>query len=207
MKSLQERIAEVKAEQAAAQATASQALASNDTFVSYMAGVEIEQDIIALIDNIMTTINAIPTITTNDGSKYKVNCFSVAEQHFGPVMARVMGLVNIAGAMFTDERKQAFTKITGISHLVFTNAKEAIGSPAYFSKGQLVQAVNGTGAIEAPLTAILLGLNIPLAYLIRVNSTSIKAYFTAELNKATLKYEAFGKAAELDDTEFTLEDH
>lgn len=206
MKTLKDRIAEVKATQAAELAKQSDTLASNDTFINYMAGVEVEQDIITSLDNIMTTVNAIPTITTQDGNKYKVNCFSVAEQHFGPVMARVLGLVNIAGAMFTDERKQAFTRITNVSHLVFTNAKEAIGSPAYFSKGTLTPATNGTGSAEAPLTAILLTLGVPLGYLAKVNSTSIKAYFTTELNKARLKDEAFGKAAQLDDTEFTLED-
>lgn len=203
---LKDKIAAAKATKLIAQTAASEALVTNDTYIDYVAGVEIEQDLITNLDNIMNTINAIPTITTNDGTKFKVNCFSVGEQHFGPVMSRVLGLVNIAGAMFTDERKQAFTKITGISHLVFANAKETIGSPAYFSKGELIPATPGVGSKSSPFTAILLELGISLSYIDRIDTESMDKYFLREQTKAVMKDSAFNKASELDDTEFTLED-
>lgn len=204
MSALSKKIKAMKDAKIKAELAKQDALADNEAYVDYLADLEIESDIITKLDKTITLLNGIKAITTNDGTTYKVNIFPVAENIFGPVTARVLGIVRGAGAMFTDERQKEFTAITGMPHLMAMKAQVTIGNPAYFNKGEIVQATL-VGDYETPVSAVFNELEIP-ASLNKVDDDTLAKWFQTEARKASAKLSAFKKEEALDTSKFTLED-
>ena len=110
--------------------------------------------------------------------------------------------------MFTDERAMEFQALTGVSTLVFNNARDVIGSPAYFSKGNYVSELEGMmeNRKEAML-AVLQGLNLDLTYIDRLSDANIGKWFNRAEVKAKEQLTEFSKNEKIDSTSnFTLED-
>ena len=184
------------------------ALINNSNYVSYLASIEDEQDTIKQLTGVMDAVNKMKPIVTTDGTKYSVNCYPVRENIFGPVASRVLGLITSSSAMFTDERQTEFQALTGVSHLVFTKAKDAIGSPAYFSKGVYASFVDGNEEdIKSAVLAVLQGLNIDIAYVDKLSDANITKWFNLSEAKAREQQAEYNKLAVLDNSQsFTLED-
>ena len=184
------------------------ALINNSNYVGYLASIEDEQDTIKQLTGVMDAVNKMKPIVTTDGTKYSVNCYPVRENIFGPVASRVLGLITSSSAMFTDERQAEFQALTGVSHLVFTKAKDAIGSPAYFSKGIYADAFEGNNECrESAVLAVLQGLNIDIAYVDKLSDTNITKWFQLSEAKAREQQAEYSKLVILDNSQsFTLED-
>ena len=184
------------------------ALINNSNYVGYLASIEDEQDIIKQLTGVMDAVNKMKPIVTTDGTKYSVNCYPVRENIFGPVASRVLGLITSSSAMFTDERQAEFQALTGVNHLVFTKAKDAIGSPAYFSKGIYASFVDGNEEdIKSAILAVLQGLNIDIAYADKLSDANITKWFNLSEAKAREQQAEYNKLAVLDNSQsFTLED-
>ncbi len=184
------------------------ALINNSNYVGYLASIEDEQDTIKQLTGVMDAVNKMKPIVTTDGTKYSVNCYPVRENIFGPVASRVLGLITSSSAMFTDERQAEFQALTGVSHLVFTKAKDAIGSPAYFSKGIYASFVDGNEEdIKSAILAVLQGLNIDIAYADKLSDTNITKWFQLSEAKAREQQAEYSKLVILDNSQsFTLED-
>lgn len=184
------------------------ALINNSNYVGYLASIEDEQDTIKQLTGVMDAVNKMKQIVTTDGTKYSVNCYPVRENIFGPVASRVLGLITGSSAMFTDERQAEFQALTGVSHLVFTKAKDAIGSPAYFSKGIYASFVDGNEEdIKSAVLAVLQGLNIDIAYADKLSDANITKWFNLSEAKAREQQAEYNKLAVLDNSQsFTLED-
>ena len=184
------------------------ALINNSNYVGYLASIEDEQDTIKQLTGVMDAVNKMKPIVTTDGTKYSVNCYPVRENIFGPVASRVLGLITSSSAMFTDERQTEFQALTGVSHLVFTKAKDAIGSPAYFSKGVYASFVDGNEEdIKSAVLAVLQGLNIDIAYVDKLSDANITKWFNLSEAKAREQQAEYNKLAVLDNSQsFTLED-
>lgn len=184
------------------------ALINNSNYVGYLASIEDEQDTIKQLTGVMDTVNKMKPIVTTDGTKYSVNCYPVRENIFGPVASRVLGLITSSSAMFTDERQAEFQALTGVSHLVFTKAKDAIGSPAYFSKGIYASFVDGNEEdIKSAVLAVLQGLNIDIAYADKLSDVNITKWFKLSEAKAREQQAEYSKLVILDNSQsFTLED-
>ena len=184
------------------------ALINNSNYVGYLASIEDEQDTIKQLTGVMDAVNKMKPIVTTDGTKYSVNCYPVRENIFGPVASRVLGLITSSSAMFTDERQAEFQALTGVSHLVFTKAKDAIGSPAYFSKGIYASFVDGNEEdIKSAILAVLQGLNIDIAYADKLSDANITKWFNLSEAKAREQQAEYSKLAVLDNSQsFTLED-
>lgn len=184
------------------------ALINNSNYVGYLASIEDEQDTIKQLTGVMDAVNKMKPIVTTDGTKYSVNCYPVRENIFGPVASRVLGLITSSSAMFTDERQAEFQALTGVSHLVFTKAKDAIGSPAYFSKGIYASFVDGNEEdIKSAVLAVLQGLNIDIAYADKLSDTNITKWFKLSEAKAREQQAEYSKLVILDNSQsFTLED-
>lgn len=184
------------------------ALINNSNYVGYLASIEDEQDTIKQLTGVMDAVNKMKPIVTTDGTKYSVNCYPVRENIFGPVASRVLGLITSSSAMFTDERQTEFQALTGVSHLVFTKAKDAIGSPAYFSKGVYASFVDGNEEdIKSAVLAVLQGLNIDIAYADKLSDANITKWFNLSEAKAREQQAEYNKLAVLDNSQsFTLED-
>ena len=184
------------------------ALINNSNYVGYLASIEDEQDTIKQLTGVMDAVNKMKPIVTTDGTKYSVNCYPVRENIFGPVASRVLGLITSSSAMFTDERQAEFQALTGVSHLVFTKTKDAIGSPAYFSKGIYASFVDGNEEdIKSAVLAVLQGLNIDIAYADKLSDTNITKWFKLSEAKAREQQAEYSKLVILDNSQsFTLED-
>ena len=184
------------------------ALINNSNYVGYLASIEDEQDIIKQLTGVMDAVNKMKPIVTTDGTKYSVNCYPVRENIFGPVASRVLGLITSSSAMFTDERQAEFQALTGVSHLVFTKAKDAIGSPAYFSKGTYVPAFEGNDDCrKSAVLAILQGLDLDIEYADKLSATNIDKWFKLSEAKAREQQAEYSKLELIDNSQtFTLED-
>ena len=184
------------------------ALINNSNYVGYLASIEDEQDTIKQLTGIMDAVNKMKPIVATDGTKYSVNCYPVRENIFGPVASRVLGLITSSSAMFTDERQAEFQALTGVSHLVFTKAKDAIGSPAYFSKGIYADAFESNNECrESAVLAVLQGLNIDIAYADKLSDANITKWFNLSEAKAREQQAEYSKLVILDNSQsFTLED-
>ena len=184
------------------------ALINNSNYVGYLASIEDEQDTIKQLTGVMDAVNKMKPIVTTDGTKYSVNCYPVRENIFGPVASRVLGLITSSSAMFTDERQTEFQALTGVSHLVFTKAKDAIGSPAYFSKGIYADAFESNNECrESAVLAVLQGLNIDIAYADKLSDANITKWFNLSEAKAREQQAEYSKLVILDNSQsFTLED-
>ena len=184
------------------------ALINNSNYVGYLASIEDEQDTIKQLTGVMDAVNKMKPIVTTDGTKYSVNCYPVRENIFGPVASRVLGLITSSSAMFTDERQAEFQALTGVSHLVFTKAKDAIGSPAYFSKGIYASFVDGNEEdIKSAVLAVLQGLNIDIAYADKLSDANITKWFNLSEAKAKEQQAEYSKLVILDNSQsFTLKD-
>ena len=184
------------------------ALINNSNYVGYLASIEDEQDTIKQLTGVMDAVNKMKPIVTTDGTKYSVNCYPVRENIFGPVASRVLGLITSSSAMFTDERQTEFQALTGVSHLVFTKAKDAIGSPAYFSKGIYADAFESNNECrESAVLAVLQGLNIDIAYADKLSDVNITKWFNLSEAKAREQQAEYSKLVILDNSQsFTLED-
>lgn len=184
------------------------ALINNSNYVGYLASIEDEQDTIKQLTGVMDAVNKMKPIVTTDGTKYSVNCYPVRENIFGPVASRVLGLITSSSAMFTDDRQAEFQALTGVSHLVFTKAKDAIGSPAYFSKGIYADAFESNNECrESAVLAVLQGLNIDIAYADKLSDANITKWFNLSEAKAREQQAEYSKLVILDNSQsFTLED-
>ena len=184
------------------------ALINNSNYVGYLASIEDEQDTIKQLTGVMDAVNKMKPIVATDGTKYSVNCYPVRENIFGPVASRVLGLITSSSAMFTDERQAEFQALTGVSHLVFTKAKDAIGSPAYFSKGIYADAFESNNECrESAVLAVLQGLNIDIAYADKLSDVNITKWFNISEAKAREQQAEYSKLVILDNSQsFTLED-
>lgn len=184
------------------------ALINNLNYVLYLASIGDEQDTIKQLTGVMDAVNKMKPIVTTDGTKYSVNCYPVRENIFGPVASRVLGLITSSSAMFTDERQAEFQALTGVSHLVFTKAKDAIGSPAYFSKGIYVDTFEPNNECrESAVLAVLQGLNIDIAYADKLSDVNISKWFNLSEAKAREQQTEYNKLKLINNSQsFTLED-
>ena len=201
-------IAKAKEDRKKAKDNAKLELLNNGAYADYLASVEDEADQVDALVSIMDELNKMKAIVTNDGTKYSVNVYPVAEYAFGPVMSRVMGIIVGSSAMFTDERQTEFKAVTKMSHLSASKAREAIGSPAYYSKGTLTTALQGDGSdINVAITAVCEALNIDLSYVNKVNDSTIARWFKVAKEKAEKQYAEFRKTEVIDSTNcFILKD-
>lgn len=202
-------IARAKENRKKAKDEAKLALINNGRYVDYLASIEDEEDQIKHLQATMDQLNNMKAIVANDGTKYNVNIYPIAEYVFGPVMSRVLGIVTGSSAMFTDERQAEFEAITGTSFLAVSTARNLIGSPAYYSKGVLTQEVPSMDieSISTALTAVCDSLNIDIEYVNKVTKASLDRWFSVAKAKAEKQYEAFERVEKVDsENNFTLED-
>ena len=184
-------------------------LANNFKYVEYLVYVQDEEEQITSLQAVMDKLNGMKAIQANDGTKYNVNIYPVAEYVFGPVMSRVLGIVTGSSAMFTDERQAEFEAITGTSFLAVSTARNLIGSPAYYSKGVLTPEMppRDIESISLALTAVCNSLNVDITYVNKVTKSSLDRWFSVARAKAEKQFEAFERVEKVDsENNFTLED-
>lgn len=193
----QERIAQANAN--------AEAMAENDTYIDYVLDLEDEEAVVSKLQTVIDKLNSLETIIATDGTKYSINCFALPEHIFNAALARLLAIIKITPAMFTDERKTAYTAITGISHLAMSNAEKALGSPAYYNKGIKTDATDyDISKLNLAIAHICITMKIPV---MSVTQAQLDKWYTNEELKALTKLEAFTKSTLLNESShFTIED-
>ena len=202
-------ISQAKENRKKAKDEAKLALINNGRYVDYLASIEDEEDQIKHLQAIIDQLNGMKAIVATDGTNYKVNIYPVAEYAFGPVMSRVLGIITGSSAMFTDDRQAEFEAITNVSYLAVSNARNALGSPAYYSKGVFAPAIEfgQEDEIKTAVTAVCDSLDIDINYVSRVNTATLSRWFNTAEAKAKKQFDAYQKVEIVDsENNFTIED-
>ena len=208
MTALEKKIAERMLAKQTAKAAKDEVLANNETYVDYLVDKKIENNNVVHLDAVINQINAMKTILAQDGTKFAVHCYPVAESIFGAVGSRLLAIATISGAMFTSERQAEFTALTGIDYLIALDAYHKLGRPAYFSKQMtLVDELPFQEGYDIPLMAIAASLGLDADEAKLITDEKLKALFSASKKKAEQKLEEYSRTRETaEDSEFTMED-
>lgn len=208
MTALEKKIAERILAKEKARTAKDEVLANNETYVDYLVDKKIESNNVVHLDAVINQINAMKTIVAQDGTKYAIHCYPVAESIFGAVGSRLLAIAQIAGAMFTNERQAEFTALTSIDYLIALDAYHKLGKPAYFSKQMtLVDELPFQEGYDIPLMAIAASLGLDADEAKLITDEKLKALFSASKKKAEQKLEEYSRTKETaEDSEFTMED-
>lgn len=208
MTALEAKIAERMAAKEKARTAKDEVLANNETYVDYLVDKKIESNNVVHLDAVINQINAMKAIVAQDGTKYAIHCYPVAESIFGAVGSRLLAIATISGAMFTNERQAEFTALTSIDYLIALDAYHKLGRPAYFSKQMtLVDELPFQKGYDIPLMAIAASLGLDADEAKLITDEKLKALFSASKKKAEQKLEEYSRTRETaEDSEFTMED-
>lgn len=208
MTALEKKIAERMLAKQTAKAAKDEVLANNESYVDYLVDKKIESNNVVLLDAIINQINSMKAIVAQDGTKYAIHCYPVAESIFGAVGSRLLAIATISGAMFTSERQAEFTALTGVDYLIGLDAYHKLGRPAYFSKQMtLVDEINFQKGYDIPLMAIAASLGLDADEAKLITDDKLANFFSASKKKAEQKLEEYNRTKETaEDSEFTMED-
>lgn len=208
MTALEKKIAERMLAKQTAKAAKDEVLANNETYVDYLVDKKIESNNVVHLDAVINQINSMKAIVAQDGTKYAIHCYPIAENIFGAVGSRLLAIATISGAMFTSERQEEFTALTGVDYLIGLDAYHKLGRPAYFSKQMvLVDELPFQEGYQTPLMAIAASLGLDADEAKLITDEKLKALFSASKKKAEQKLEEYSRTRETaEDYEFTMED-
>lgn len=208
MTALEKKIAERMLAKEKAKAAKDEVLANNESYVDYLVDKKIENNNVMHLDAIINQINSMKAIVAQDGTKYAIHCYPVAESIFGAVGSRLLAIATISGAMFTSERQAEFTALTGVDYLIGLDAYHKLGRPAYFSKQMtLVDEINFQKGYDIPLMAIAASLGLDADEAKLITDDKLANFFSASKKKAEQKLEEYNRTRETaEDSEFTMED-
>lgn len=208
MTALEKKIAERMLAKQTAKAAKDEVLANNETYVDYLVDKKIESNNVVHLDAIINQINSMKAIVAQDGTKYAIHCYPVAESIFGAVGSRLLAIATISGAMFTSERQAEFTALTGVDYLIGLDAYHKLGRPAYFSKQMtLVDELPFQEGYQTPLMAIAASLGLDADEAKLITDDKLASFFSASKKKAEQKLEEYNRTRETaEDSEFTMED-
>lgn len=208
MTALEKKIAERMLAKEKAKAAKDEVLANNESYVDYLVDKKIENNNVVLLDAIINQINSMKAIVAQDGTKYAIHCYPIAESIFGALGSRLLAIATISGAMFTSERQAEFTALTGVDYLIGLDAYHKLGRPAYFSKQMtLVDEINFQEGYDIPLMAIAASLGLDADEAKLITDDKLANFFSASKKKAEQKLEEYNRTRETaEDSEFTMED-
>lgn len=208
MTALEKKIAERMLAKEKARTAKDEVLANNESYVDYLVDKKIESNNVVLLDAIINQINSMKAIVAQDGTKYAIHCYPVAESIFGAVGSRLLAIATISGAMFTSERQAEFTALTGVDYLIGLDAYHKLGRPAYFSKQMtLVDEINFQKGYDIPLMAIVASLGLDADEAKLITDDKLANFFSASKKKAEQKLEEYNRTRKTaEDSEFTMED-
>lgn len=208
MTALEKKIAERMLAKEKARTAKDEVLANNESYVDYLVDKKIESNNVVHLDAIINQINSMKAIVAQDGTKYAIHCYPIAESIFGAVGSRLLAIATISGAMFTSERQAEFTALTGVDYLIGLDAYHKLGRPAYFSKQMtLVDEINFQEGYDIPLMAIAASLGLDADEAKLITDDKLASFFSASKKKAEQKLEEYNRTRETaEDSEFTMED-
>jgi hypothetical protein len=181
------------------------ALSENDAYIETQRSLMSKDTELKRLDSIINQLNAIKPFQAKSGDKFSINVFPI--NTFDTGLDRILGIIAGSRSAFVDELSLQYEAITGISMIELTLARQALGQPAYFSKGEIVDEVPADlSSLNNYLKSIALKLNV-VEFDTNVSKSALALYFVKGRIKAETAKASFDKSATLDATSsFTLED-
>jgi len=205
-KALEAKIAQAETVRNEAHQASIMALLDNDQFIEAQRQLTAKQRELRQLNTIISQLNAIPAFIANDGSRYRVTVYPIS--FFGHGLGEVLGIIASSSGAFTDDLILQYSAITGISEIELSEAKQALGVPAYCTKdGIVVPAVEGDfNKLKQLLASIALRLNIREFNLQDFTIDRYNLWFTRSELAARKKADDYTRNAVLDTARFTMED-
>lgn len=205
---LQARINEAQEEQALRYSESLDRLLDNPEFIEAQRAINAKQSELRMLNTRIHQLNNIPAFVSNDGTKYKVTVYPVASTIFGHGVAELLGIISASGSAFTDDLMLQYSAITGISEIELSEARSALGTPAYCTKdGTVIPAVEGNfSKLKEVLQSIAIKLDIREFNVNSLTQDRYGLWFAKSELTAHKKADAFSKAMLLDTAKFTMED-
>jgi hypothetical protein len=203
---LEVKIAAAEKARKEAHQTSLMTLLNNPQFIESQRQLSAKQRELRQLNTIMHQLNAVPAFIANDGSKYSITVYPIS--FFGHGLGEVLGIIASSSSAFTDDLMLQYSAITGISEIELSEAKQALGVPAYCTKGGIVMpAVEGNFTkLKALLASIALRMDIREFNLQDLNQDRYNLWFTRTELAAMKKAENYTLNATLDTAKFTMAD-
>ncbi len=182
-------------------------LLENDAFVEAQRGIIAKEGELQKLNDVITQLNFITPFKANDGRKFNVNVYPIAQ--FGVGLGQVMGIIAGSRSAFVDETRVQFTAITGLTSIELYEAVDALGSPSYFKDGKVNDAVDGDfGKLESLLPGIFMRLGLNEYVATDISRDKFNLYFAAAEAKALRLLKEHDELTKLEEksTDFVLED-
>lgn len=205
-KALEAKIAAAQEERNTAHAESMMSLLDNPQFIEAQRQLTSKQRELRQLNSIIHQLNSITPFVANDGSKYRITVYPLS--FFGHGLGEVLGIIASSSSAFTDDLMLQYSAITGISEIELSEAKQALGVPAYCTKdGIVVPAVEGNfPKLCSLLASIALKLDIREFDLTGLTVDRYNLWFTRSELAAIKKADDFNRNAVLDTQRFTMEE-
>jgi uncharacterized coiled-coil protein SlyX len=138
---LKARIQEAEKKHAEQEQKAIESLLENEAFIEAQRSIMRKEQELQKLNTIITQLNSITPFVAKDGRKFSVIVFPIPV--FGTGGAQIMGIIQGSRSAFIDEKALEYSAICGITQLELVEAREAMGSPAYFRDGRVIEAIPG----------------------------------------------------------------
>lgn len=195
---LNDKIAAAQAETTKKEEKALEKLLDNEAFVESQRSVAAKAKELDSLNEIILQLNAIAPFVATDGRKFSINVFPIGI--FGTGLGEVMGIIQGSRSAFVGEKMIEYSAITGISSLELQEAQTALGSPAFYKDGKVVDAIPGNyEKLQSLLKGIFIKLQLSEFKAEQITEDRFNLWFqTAEnkANKQLLETEEFNKLEE-----------
>jgi len=156
---LENRIAKAQEAKVIAQDKALEALLDNDTFIETQRSVTAKEAELTALSDTLAQLSSIAPYVAKDGRKFSIKAFPVSA--FGIGMGSVVGIIASSKSAFVDEKMMEYAAISGITSLELYESANALGSPAYYKDGKVVDGTVGDYTLLRNLIeGILIKLNL-----------------------------------------------
>jgi len=182
-------------------------LLDNEKFIEAQRSTMAKEKELEHLNNIIFQLNSLAPFVAKDGRKFKINVFPI--NVFGMGHAQVLGIIAGSRGAFTDEKILEYSAITGINPVELIEARDALGSPAYYKDGEVFPAQEGNfEKLSALLDSIYLKLGLNEFKAKDVTRDKYRLWFTLAENKAIKQYQENKELEKLEEKggDFVLED-
>ena len=197
---LNAKVAKAQEAKSAEQLDSRLAMLENHNFIEAQRVISAKQNELQSLSTTITQLNSIKPHLAKDGSRFNINVYPVGI--FGTGMAEVLGIITGSRSAFTDELALQYSALTNLSIVELAEARDALGSPAYFSKGEIVPAIPGSYDQFKPLLeSICMKLGLYEYSAESVTRDRVELWFTRSELTANTKATEHNKSEAINDTE------
>lgn len=116
-------------------------LLDNKNFIETQRAITEKEKELKMINKVMHQLNNITPYVAKDGRKFSIKVFAVSTFDIG--LGAIIGIISGSRGAFVDEKMMEYSAISGITTIELQEASIALGSPAYYKDGKVMDATYG----------------------------------------------------------------